>query len=335
EPSDRFQQAVDKLIRIDETLELVAAGTLLIADASRQLEEIDAASAPYPRWANVSAYAICCGAVAIFFQGSPAEILAALVLGLTISLLEFLPLHFDWDNGLLEPIAGFIASIGALAISRYVVPIDDRLVTLAALIVLIPGLRLTMALNELAVGHLAAGVSRLAGACVHLLTLTIGVAVGWRIAGAWRNIPEPVDWPTSQWWPWAAILVAPITFAIIFHAGWRQWPTIALVTIAGFTASSLGGTYLGIEVGATLGALAVGCGSNLYARIFNRPAMVPLTPGILILVPGSIGYRSLTAFLDNHTIAGIDLAFQMLIVAVGLVGGILIANVLIPPRRTL
>ena len=70
-------------------------------------------------------------------------------------------------------------------------------------------------------------------------------------------------------------------------------------------------------------------------RIRDRPALVTLTPGILVLVPGSLGYRSLTAFLDNDTIAGIDFAFQMVIVAVSLVGGILTANAIVPPRRIL
>jgi uncharacterized membrane protein YjjB (DUF3815 family) len=208
-------------------------------------------------------------------------------------------------------------------------------VTLAALIVLVPGLKLTLALNELAVGHLSAGVARLAGACVSLLTMTVGVAVGWRLVASWRNIPDPIQWPFSWLWPWIAILVAPIMFAIIFRARWPQWPAIVAVSIAGFAASLYGSKFFGIEVGAALGALAVGCGSNLYARLRDRPALVTLTPGILILVPGSVGYRSLTAFLDSNTIAGIDLAFQMVIVAVSLVGGILTANVLVPPRRIL
>jgi len=46
-------------------------------------------------------------------------------------------------------------------------------------------------------------------------------------------------------------------------------------------------------MGVFLGALAVGVGSNLYALWRDRPAQVPLTPGVLILVPGSVGFRSL------------------------------------------
>lgn len=326
---------VDKLIRIDETLEKVESASITLAEASDELDAITDSAPLYPTWLYVIACAFSCGAVAVFFKGSPAEIIVAAILGLVVAVLEHLPAKLNWDRGLFEPIAGFVAAVSALGIAHFVTPIDDRLVTLAALIVLVPGLTLTLALNELAVGHLSAGVARLAGACVNLLTITVGVAVGWRVAAVWRNIPDPTQWPGSEVWPWIAILIAPIMFAIIFRARWPQWPAILLVSISGFAASLYGGSEWGIEVGAALGALAVGCGSNLYARIRDRPALVTLTPGILVLVPGSVGYRSLTAFLDNNTIAGIDLAFQMVIVAVSLVGGILTANVLVPPRRVL
>ncbi len=326
---------VDKLIQFDDTLERLEAKKISIDEASRELKTIAASNPPFPQWLTVIACAVSCGAVAVFFRGTLAEVVASAILGLVVALLEILPAKLKWDEGLLEPVAGFVAAVSALAIANFIVPIDDRLVTLAALIVLVPGLKLTMALNELAVGHLSAGVARLAGACVNLLTITVGVAVGWRIAAGWRNIPELGQWQSNPLWPWIAILVAPIMFAIIFRARWPQWPAILLVSIAGFSASFYGGSLWGIEVGAALGALAVGCGSNLYARIRDRPALIALTPGILILVPGSLGYRSLTAFIDNDTTAGIDFAFQMVIVAVSLVGGILIANALVPPRRIL
>lgn len=332
---DSVEVEVDKLIRIDATLDKVESKELTLTEACEQLDTISTAAAPYPPWLFVIASAVSCGSVAVFFKGSLTEIVAAAFLGLIVALLEYIPAKLNWEQGLLEPIAGFVAAVSALAIANYVTPIDDRLVTLAALIVLVPGLALTLALNELAVGHLSAGVARLAGACVNLLTLTVGVAVGWRVAARWRNIPLPIDSSGNQWWPWIAILIAPIMFAIIFRARWPQWPAILLVSIAGFAGSLYGGNVWGIEVGAALGALAVGSGSNLYARLRDRPALVTLTPGILVLVPGSLGYRSLTAFLDNDTIAGIDLAFQMVIVAVALVGGILTANVLVPPRRVL
>ncbi len=326
---------IDKLIRFDETLDRLLAGELSLAEASEQIEQIAAAPAPYSSWLTVIACALSCGAVAVFFRGNPNEILAATVLGAGVALLEMIQSRARWEQGFLEPAAGLLAALGALATARFIVPIDDRLVTLAALIVMIPGLKVTVALTELALGHLSAGVARLAGGCVSLLTITIGVALGWRIAGSWRRLPDPAAWHSPEWWQWVAIAVAPIAFSIVFKARPPQWPTIALVSTAGYLASLTLGRWWGMEVGAFGGAVVVGVGSNLYARLRDRPALVPLTPGIIVLVPGSLGYRSLTAFLDRETMAGVDFAFGMVIVAAALVGGILTANVVMPPRRIL
>ena len=121
----------------------------------------------------------------------------------------------------------------------------------------------------------------------------------------------------------------------VLDARWPQWPVIIGVSVAGFVASLFAGEAFGNEVGAFCGALVVGTGSNLYARLRDRPALVPFTPGIIVLVPGSLGYRSLTAFLDHETLVGVDFAFNMVVVAVALVGGILTANILLPPKRIL
>jgi uncharacterized membrane protein YjjB (DUF3815 family) len=92
---------------------------------------------------------------------------------------------------------------------------------------------------------------------------------------------------------------------------------------------------LGNDLAGGAGALAVGLLSNLYARLEDRPAIIPLTPGILMLVPGSLGYRSLTAFLESDATLGTAMAFQTGLVAVSLVGGLLLSNLIIPPRRIL
>jgi uncharacterized membrane protein YjjB (DUF3815 family) len=60
-----------------------------------------------------------------------------------------------------------------------------------------------------------------------------------------------------------------------------------------------------------------------------------MVPGILLLVPGSIGFGSLAKFLDRDVLSGIDTAFTMILVAVALVTGLLVSNLIVPPRRAL
>ena len=97
----------------------------------------------------------------------------------------------------------------------------------------------------------------------------------------------------------------------------------------------MGARTLGLELGVFVGALVVGAASNLYARFLNRPATVILVPGILLLVPGSIGFRSLASLLDREVVLGVETAFRMVLMAVALVAGMLVSNVIAPPKRVL
>jgi uncharacterized membrane protein YjjP (DUF1212 family) len=324
-----------KLIQFDETLEDLEAGRTTLSFAAMKMEEIAAAPPTYGRILTVLACGIASGAVAVFLDSNVIGCLAAMLLSVTLAALEMLVAPLKWDRGLFPPIAGFLAASASIAISRFIAPIDDRLTTLAALVIFMPGLRLTIALTELAMGHLSAGVARLAGAIATLLTLVVGVAIAWRIMEDMRRSPSDYAWPMPFWAWYIALALAPAAFAILFRARIAQWPVIFAVSLAGFLASLFASRAMGIEAGAFFGAFTVGIGANLYARIANRPALAALTPGMILLVPGSLGYRSFTFLIDRETIAGVDFAFNMLIVAMSVVGGLLAANAALPPKRNL
>jgi uncharacterized membrane protein YjjB (DUF3815 family) len=99
-----------------------------------------------------------------------------------------------------------------------------------------------------------------------------------------------------------------------------------------FAATRLGSALLGPELGVFVGALAVGLGSNFFNRLTNRPAAVTLVPGLLTLVPGSVGFRSISALLESEVVQGIDTAFAMVLTAVSLVAGLLTAAAIYPER---
>jgi uncharacterized membrane protein YjjB (DUF3815 family) len=55
----------------------------------------------------------------------------------------------------------------------------------------------------------------------------------------------------------------------------------------------------------------------------------------LLLVPGSVGFRGLAALLDRQIVSGVDTTFKMILTAMALVAGTLIANIVVPSRREL
>ncbi len=94
-------------------------------------------------------------------------------------------------------------------------------------------------------------------------------------------------------------------------------------------------TVLGVGLGAVIGAFLAGMVSNLFARWKHKPAVTLIVPSIILLVPGSIGYKGLELMMDNDVTSGMDSIFTVLLVGVSLVAGLLLANVILPARNAL
>jgi uncharacterized membrane protein YjjB (DUF3815 family) len=51
-----------------------------------------------------------------------------------------------------------------------------------------------------------------------------------------------------------------------------------------------------------------------------------------MLVPGSVGFRSITDMIARDPVAGIQTALTMIVTAVAIVTGLLLARVIVPRR---
>jgi uncharacterized membrane protein YjjB (DUF3815 family) len=92
----------------------------------------------------------------------------------------------------------------------------------------------------------------------------------------------------------------------------------------------VGAAVLGPELGLFAGSLTAGLASNAVARATRRPAAVTLVPALLMLVPGSVGFRSLALLLQRDVVIGVEQAFRMTLMLSALVAGLLASNVLLP-----
>jgi uncharacterized membrane protein YjjB (DUF3815 family) len=232
-----------------------------------------------------------------------------------------------------EPLAAVLAAALAVLAAKTIGSVSVYTATVAGLIVLIPGFSLTVAMIELATRNLVSGTARLAGAAATFVAIGFGVAVGTRLATALVGVPPAVTpRPLPVWTEWAALVVAPLGFTVLLRARGRDAGWIALAGALAFGGTRLGALVLGPELGAFAGALCLGVASNAYGRALGRPEIVPLVPGMLLLVPGSLGFRSLASLVEGQTIPGVEAAFRMTLVAVSLATGLLFANVVLPAR---
>ena len=309
----------------------VAQGRTPLADGVVAITRIGAAPPRYRPGLTTLSYGVVSGAATQFLGGGLREVTVAALLGFGLGLLALVTARRPRLGRVFEPVAAFLVSAGAIALAQVVQPVSVLVATLGGLIILLPGLTLTVAMSELATRNLASGTARLSGAFITFLSIAFGVALGNRVGGAVFGAVQAVPIsPLPGWAAALAVVAAGLGFVVALRAAPRDAPWIVAIGGLGVLGGRLGSATLGVELGTFTGALAVGLASSAYERYMRRPGAVVQVPGILLLVPGSVGFRGLTSLLERQAVVGIETIFSMILTAVALVAGLLVAGVLAP-----
>ncbi len=325
-----------KLAQVDALADAVAARQITADVGVARLEEIIAARPRYGHGVSTAVHGLTSGAMAVFFGGSLADVAVAGGIGCTLGLLAQYAKRSTDQARVFELVGAAFAAFAAATLSAMWTAVSPSLVTVAALIVLLPGLSLTVAMTELATRNLIAGTARLMSAVIVLLELVVGVALGERLAGALVTVDHlaPMS-PLPEWSQWVALGVSSLGVAIVVRARPSAFGWILGACATGYVGSRAGTAWLGPGMGVLVGAFALGVLSNAYARWLHRPAQVVQLPAVLTLVPGSMGFRGMSSLLDHDTLTGVETVFAMFVVATAIVAGLLVANAVVSPRRSL
>ncbi|HKQ74655.1 MAG TPA: threonine/serine exporter family protein [Blastocatellia bacterium] len=323
-----------KLAELDDVTTGVLRGAIGPAEGSEQIDHILAEPHRYGLALTTIAFGLASAAASRFLGGGLKEIAASALIGLMIGLMSMLAEKYQSVGRVFEFVAAGAASAMAGALTFIIGPFAVSNATLAGLIVLMPGLTLTIALIELSTRNLSSGTSRLSGAFVAFLSIGFGVAVGGGIASLSLGQPAFAHAaPLPGWTETIALVTMPIALTILLRAHVHDAVWIVIAGALAVGGGRLGVRYFGPEIGVFLGALTVGVASNWYARLLDRPATITQVPGIMLLVPGSVGFRGLAAFMDEQIVSGVDTTFKMVLTAMALVAGTLMANIIAPSRR--
>lgn len=329
-------QDVD-LGRLDATYAVTDAllrGTVDADEASRRLDAITARTPRFGDAMEIAAFALVAACFGILLGGGRGDMAAAAILGGALGALHRITLRVQVLSRLFLVLGALLTGLLAQVLAWRSGGFIPQLAMLAGLIMLLPGLSLTIALNELATGNLVSGTARFAGALVVLLQLAFGVALGQKL-GAFLHPAAGVHLPGPGWLQWPCLLLAPMAITVLLKGRMRDLGWLWAVGLLAYGATLLGSKLFGPETGLGIGALVAGLGSNAFSRLRRRPSLVALLPTLFLLAPGSVGLRSFAFMAQNDVYSGMDAAFRMAFLAFALVTGLLIASAALPPRRSL
>ena len=330
-----------RLCEADEIADRVISGEIELREGFRLLRLLGLPDTRRARAAVIASYGLSAASVVgLLLHSSWADLLVSAVIGLVIGTITIRSASRPRLAAASDAICALVATTMAIVISAYVVPLAVKSVVLAGLIVLMPGMSLTTAVREISSQHLVSGVARVGGAVSTLLKLTFGTVAATQICAALHIDPGTYALtPLPGWADYPSLLLGAFGFAILFRAARRDWPVVIGAVIVGYLATRWGGLISGAIPGAPfgvfLGGFLLGALANVYALVAHRPGAVIREPGIILLVPGSVGFRSVSYLFERDTSLGMDSSILLVTLLISLVAGLLFGDLLVSPRRSL
>ncbi|GAA4999577.1 threonine/serine exporter family protein [Pseudoluteimonas lycopersici] len=328
---------LSKLCKADHIAEEVMAGRMDVASGHAALRRLDYPPRARARAMQVLGFGLAAAGMAGLLRLPWLDIATAGVTGLLIGLLNLVSGVRPQLREAEDAVAGLIAGAVAVLVAAYAGPLNLNTVIIVSLIVLLPGMSLTNAVNELTSQHLVSGTARFAGALATVMKLAVGTMIALTVANMLGVQPQVRALrPQPEWLGWAALLVVAYALAVLFRAQRRDVPLVMASVVVAYALSKFASDAWSGEVGIFLSALAMTAAGNGYARWAKRPGAMVRLPGIIVLVPGSASLRGMLDLVQQQDVGvGQAATLGVINILLALVAGLLFGNLLLPTRRNL
>jgi uncharacterized membrane protein YjjP (DUF1212 family) len=291
------------------------------------LAGIMARPAPWSGWALAAMGFLLSGSIALLLRGGWVEMLCGGLVGMVFVAGA---LGFARAPRLAPAVPVILAALAALLAHGLALALPQQspfVSAVAGIVYLLPGFMLTVAMSELATQNYLAGTGRLAGAFILLFLLGVGLAIGTQAGQAWLPpIAPSVPLPAAGWTIWLAIAALGVSLLAVLQAPWSAVHVSVGACLLAWAVFSGLDEHVGNVVAAFAGALAVASAGQIYQQVSGRPAAMIQIPGLITLVPGSMGFRAIHALMQQDNVAGVNLLTEMLLTGAVLAIGLLLAD---------
>lgn len=329
---------MNSLSLTDELAYQLLKGEISLADADKRLDQIDAMQSPYNKTLTGVAFGTSTSAFAMLMGAGWPEIFWSGVLGVIVYFWTLWSLRSKRVNLMLESVASFTVGFAACTINYYFDSgLNIWLIILSSLIILVPGLSLTIGLAELSSRNLVSGTARVMDAIMQLFKLYfgafIGITLGYQLFGQQElQVADTLPF----WVNWMGVLLLSIGLVAIFRTRLKHVPWAVVSTFIAYGASTWSSAYLENGLGAFVGAFALGVFSNLFSRVMNAPSTIVAMHGLIVLVPGSKTYIGLNSFISGQDFIKADhIGQETFLILMSLVAGLIFANIVMPTKKAL
>lgn len=332
-PAGNFDLA--KLSELNVLVNDLTAGKVPIEKGVARLKQIDSLPPPYKSSVVALGYALCGAGFAVLLSANWLDVIFAALLSLVVYGITVTAVKSQWLADRMNFTSALVASILANLLAILFPGTNAFIVSLCAVVVLVPGLSLTLGMTELASKIVISGINRLVDGILITIVLVLGNMMGASIVQALWTVPPPDAAADSPIWIiFTSIIVLMLGLIFVFKVRLKD---LAWVILAGELAYAgvLVGGQLGNWQGSFLGALILGLFTSLFASRLQRPGSVVMLPGIMILVPGVAAYFGLNTLQTSGVFGALPAAWGVLAQILAIMGGLFIAASILPQKSSL
>jgi uncharacterized membrane protein YjjP (DUF1212 family) len=326
-----------KLAYVGELVEKLVLGELSITEASDRLDEIDVMPSPW----GILTYALSFVLVGVGFAGLTQGNLWDVAISGLLSLAVYIIVVISDKVGgrfsdALPFVSAYFAGGCAGAINIFIPEINHTLVTLSAIVVLIPGFMISAGIIEIVENHVVVGSARLTAGLVYLVKQFTGAWLGIATIGIFWTSGNNVNLLSASGidtWIFIALLF--VGLCIAYQTLLRDFLWVLANCAFAYGVVIISSNLLSADLGTLFGAIAAGIFANLWVRATGRPTSIVLIPAITALVSGSIGFRGMMVVAAGQSEQGGGQITQMFVVALAISAGLLVSNTILRPKTTL
>lgn len=329
----------NRLSEVERLVRRITHGRVGAEQAFSDLQRINSAKHPYPRFVSTLAWGGMAAFVTLIVGGGPLTALVSFVISAVTDRVGRLLNAYSLPFFFQQVAGGLIATLAASAVVGLdILPTESpQLVAAAAITVLLSGLGTVSAVQDAITGYNVTAAGRTMEVAMMSVGLIAGVTIGLRIA-------EFVN-PNQQLGEAFATTVLRLPIMLLAGAGaagcfaLASYARLRSVLVAS-AAGGIGAVTYGLlryiptdQIAASaIAATLVGFAGGVMARRLKVTPLVVAVSGITPMLPGLATYRGLFKLLDeNPTVSTLMTAIA---VGLALAAGVVLGEYLAQPVRT-
>jgi uncharacterized membrane protein YjjB (DUF3815 family) len=230
-------------------------------------------------------------------------------------------------------LAAFAGSLSAYLLALVLPRFDVARAVFGGTTLIVPAMVVTIGTHEIANDAIESGLFRLAHGLLRFLMLAVGITAAIKLCGLFGVAePAPPVHPVPRWTMLPILLAGGLALMFCLQGRRRDLGWIVGGVLVAYFAQELG-KVLFADVGTPIVAAAmVGLLGGVASRVRkDRASAVVVIPGLLQIAPGFLGTQAVLHSLDPGAPSDPGKTFfQVLVVSLQLVTGLLIAGLLFP-----